>query len=440
MGACAEPSEGVGRVLGVFWALPFVCVTVTRAQNGAADPVVDWARPHVFTLSSVEPGSPSTDLEPFKRVIGGARVIALGEPDHGIHEFQSFRNRLFRFLAEEMGVTAFAAETGYSESVAVDDYVNGKGELTPAIVGSVFSWSAGTPYADNRALIDWIRSYNARPSTKRKIHFYGLDLTGGRGGRFTQTRLAVDAALAYVAAVDSVQARALSARIMPSMPRFISGSYDSLTITDQNALTAAIDDLVGLFERRQAKWSAKTSPGAYDRAYHEAIVVRQLNANFRAASGESNPQAQREVAMSQNLRWVLEREGPQSRVLVFAANWHVSKGPMTSDRWGTSLGEHLHSIFGKDFVSIAGAYYRGESTGASDELSAPDSGSVAVMMSRLGERRVVLPLGDVPNSGPVADWFRSSRAMEGGRIDSMTVNDAFNAVVFIATVHPASTQ
>jgi erythromycin esterase len=425
-----------------FASLLLVTSETISAQSPGSDAVAAWARSRIFRLTTFDPDAPLTDLQPFKPIVAQARVIALGEADHGIHEFLSFRNRFIRFAVQEMGVTAIAAETGYTESLAVDDYVNGVGELTPGVVGSVFSWSMGTPYSDNRALLEWMRAYNARPSTKRKIHFYGLDLTGGRAGRFTRARLGIDATLAYLATVDTAQSRLLRERLAPQMPRFTSASYDSLTELEQNALTTSIEDLVSLFERRQTTWPVRTSQEAYDRAYHQAIIARQMNANFRAARAESNPQAQRDIAMAENLQWVLHREGSQGRVLVFAANWHISKGPMWSDRFTTSLGENLHAMLGKDYVTIAATYFRGESgtTGSPSPFAAPESTSVALMMSRVGEPRAVLPLSNVPSTGTVADWFRTSRALERGRVDNMLVSQAFDAVVFIDTVHPAQSQ
>lgn len=47
---------------------------------------------------------------------------------------------------------------------------------------------------------------------------------------------------------------------------------------------------------------------------------------FRAASA-------RESGMAENVRWALEREGPDGRVLVFAHNNHVMNAPLTGGPW-----------------------------------------------------------------------------------------------------------
>jgi erythromycin esterase len=417
---------------------PLRAQAVAGAQ-GAPPAVVEWGRMHARPLDTVETAL-NPNLDSFIKLVGDARVIGLGEAEHGIHEFFAFRNRFVRFAVQSLGVTALAAESGYTESTAVDDYVLGRGELSSAVVGSVFSWSADVAYPENRALLEWIRNYNMRPTTNRKVHFYGIDLTGGRAGRFVEAHRSIDAALAYIAVVDPAQERMFRTRLEPLESRFGSGLYDSLTVEQQNELTAAINDLLSLLERRSVVWPVATSQEAFDRAYRSAIVARQLNANFRAASAESNPQAQRESAMAENLAWVLQREGPAGRVLLYQANWHISKGPMLSDRWGTSLGEHLQSMLGKDYVSIATSFSEKEETPPSKgttEGSGPDPTSSAALLSRSCAALCWLSLQEIPNQGPVTEWFNTVRPIQGGRIDQMIVKRAFDALVFFRTVHSA---
>lgn len=374
------------------------------------------------------------DVRAIPPLVAHARVIGLGESQHGVDEFLGFRNRLLEFAVQSLGVTALAAETGYNESVAVDDYISGRGEISPTVIASVFSWSSPTAYSENEALLKWLRQYNERSSTRRKIHFYGIDLTGGRGGRFIEARTAIDSALTYVDRVDPAQATALRARIGSLEPSFASTSYDALTAEQQNTLTATLDDLVSLFERRAVSWPAATTPDEFERAYRSVIVARDLNANFRAAGPESNPQAQREAAMAKELAWALRREGPHGRILLYQANWHISKGPMATDKFTSSLGEYLHASLGRDYVTLATSFGRMNGTDAAQ----PDENSIAALLSNVCRTVCSVDLRKVPAVGPVADWMNTMRPVEGGRPDKLLLAKAFDAVLFFPQVHAAN--
>lgn len=372
----------------------------------------------------------------LEHVIGNARVIGLGETEHGTKEFFAFRNRFVEHAVTSLGVTAIAAESGYNESIPADDYINGKAPLTPAAVAGVFSWSYPQGYRQNEALLQWLHDYNARPTTKRKIHFYGLDLTGGRSGAFSDARASIDYALAYVAGVDPSGAASYHAQLDSVMPKFSTAAYTTLTAEQQTALTATLDDLIALFERRAVAWSAKTTPESFQRAYHSAVIARQLNENFRSAQAESNPQAQREPAMAQNLQWVLRQNA--GRVLLYEANWHISKGPMSSDRWGTALGEYLHQMLGADYVAIGTAFGTKPAT-ADDPAEQPDPTSLAAALAQSCAAPCLLDLDSrKPLPADIATWFATMQHIESGRVDIMDLRSSFDAMIYFPTIHSAA--
>jgi erythromycin esterase len=52
-------------------------------------------------------------------------VVAIGESAHHVRKLYLWRHRLLRLLAERCGFTVFAMESGFSEGLAVDDWVRG---------------------------------------------------------------------------------------------------------------------------------------------------------------------------------------------------------------------------------------------------------------------------------------------------------------------------
>jgi erythromycin esterase len=203
---------------------------------------------------------------------------------------------------EQLGFTAIAVETGYSESVAADDYVLGRGVNRRKAATAVFSW-AHTPSEENAQLIDWMRAYNARSTTKRPVRFYGLDLTGGRNGTFPEARLAVDAAHQFLVTVDRERAGQLHQVLGPLLDRFNTAGYPTLSQQERNTISGALADLLGTFERDQMRYIRVSSSAEYHRAYQHAIVARQLDMNFRAQTRE-DVQPQRDASMARNLMWI----------------------------------------------------------------------------------------------------------------------------------------
>ncbi len=76
--------------------------------------MVEWLRRHAVPLESLDPAGPLDDLQGLRPMFEGARVVGLGEDNHGTREFFRVKHRLLRFLVEEMGFTRFAMEAPYA--------------------------------------------------------------------------------------------------------------------------------------------------------------------------------------------------------------------------------------------------------------------------------------------------------------------------------------
>ncbi|MDB5210174.1 MAG: Erythromycin esterase, partial [Sediminibacterium sp.] len=115
-------------------------------------PFVDWAKDHAFLLQNSDSATGNADLLQFKEMIGKAQVVALGEPAHGFHEPLAFRNRLFRFLAENCGFTAFVLEGGLAESRLAADFVAGGPGTAKEAAAKL---SIANPSTENIELLEW---------------------------------------------------------------------------------------------------------------------------------------------------------------------------------------------------------------------------------------------------------------------------------------------
>jgi erythromycin esterase len=379
-------------------------------------------------------------------------MVALGEPSHGNHEPLAFRNRLFRFLVEELGFTAIAIESGLPESRRIQDFIAGGSGDAAQIVRENLLWGFGA-LGENVELVQWMRAYNADPAHRRKVRFYGMDLSLGGPGGATPTPIPFETVLSYLGRADSESASRMRTALRPLLDRLPGGAPSSFSPADHDKLTAAIDDLVSLFERERSTLIAASSPAEYEWAYRNAIVARQSDRMFRLVpppvpGGGISPAAweqvnARDAAMAENVRWVLAQEGPMARVLVFAANAHVMNGRVEGGVWSrfkrppNAMGVFLRSAFGEDMVII------GTSSVASSPglpQAAPESNSIDAALARTGRIRFLLDLHAARADRSATAWLMEPRPLRSGST-YLTVSPglAFDALLFIDRLTPART-
>src|SRR5262245_44123546 len=87
-------------------ALALVVPALARKDK----PVVDWLRTHAIPLQTPEASRGFADMQALKKVVGNARIVALGEATHGTREFFQLKHRMLEFLASEMGFTISSIE------------------------------------------------------------------------------------------------------------------------------------------------------------------------------------------------------------------------------------------------------------------------------------------------------------------------------------------
>lgn len=333
-------------------------------------------------LRGLDPGGDRSDLSPIRAMVGDARVVALGEPAHGVHQPLTFRNRLFEYLVEELGFTAIAVESAFPESRSLSDYVSGGPGTAEAALAENRTWSS-EPLQENLHLIRWMHDYNAGPGRKRPVRFYAIDLsyTGPWGSR--PTPAAIKLALAYLRKVDAASARSLESLFEPWWPRLSGDPAVTMTKSEHDALTAATDDLIALLERERVTFLAAAPAAEYECALRASIVARQADRMFRVAPvgppyDQVPPSAWkminvRDAAMAENVLWALNQQGQGGRLLVVAHNAHVQSAPATFAPWRalermpTAMGQHLRASLGKDLLVIG----MNESASASELISGP---------------------------------------------------------------------
>jgi erythromycin esterase len=437
-------------------------------SGGAA--FLQWASRTKIVLAT--PLSAS-DVAALKNIIGDARVVALSEPAHFAAEPLEFRNRLIESLVRELGFTAVALESGLTESRAVYDFVlGGRGDLD-SVVRQGFSWTFDQ-LPQNAGLVKWLRTYNASRPNSQRVRLYGIDVPGSPGNPYAShgPRTGLEAALTFLKGVAPDEGRTFEARLAPfwDFVRFdlrpdnaSLRQYRDLTQNRRDALTAAITDLISLFEREEVVYSTRTSARKYQWAYRSALGaravdswLREIPVGWRPSPGRPWWQSDwvdvarevRDHAMAETLEWVLAEEEDRARVLVFAHRFHVASAPVLMyssspapslhPRPRSVLGYYLRQRLGPKLVTIGTLVGGGVVGCGSDRLEIGRSPvpSLDELVGNLKVPLMLLHLRDAPQE--VRSWLDEEHDLwDGDDILRVRPGTAFDALLYFAKVSPA---
>lgn len=300
------------------------------------------------------------------------RLLALGEPTHGIQAFPRWRNRILQVLVQEHGFRSVAIESDVLVGLKVDDYaLGGPGPLNE-VMKAGFSHGFGA-YEANRDLVAWLREYNAGRPDAGRVHFYGFDapmenmwaasprtclleLHGFLAAHLGE--LPTDAATIEALCGDDVRWTNEAAAMNPE--KSVGGTAEA------KALRLLADDLSNLLQQEAPRLHAQ--PGFWLAQLHARTALGLLR--YHLVMAQESPSrvarllAQRDLMMADNLSAVLEQEQGRGPTLVFAHNLHLQRGvsgmnigPQRAEWWGA--GAHLHTRLGGHYAFIASTLGRG---------------------------------------------------------------------------------
>jgi erythromycin esterase len=388
LAADAKSIQGTFRQNGREYPLT---VRLTKAFMPDTTAITTWIRKNAIPLKTVEPGSEFTDMAPLKQVVGNARIVAAGEATHGTREFFQLKHRLFEFLVERMGFTAFAIEANMPEARLVNEYVlNGKGNPRELLDG-LYVWSWKTE--EVLSLIEWMHAYNANPAHPRKVKFYGFDMQ--------KANAAMENVLAYLRRVDPEYATKAE-ELLSGVPltEIERNQFADSTETNQRVAEQVGEVLAHIDARPH-------TDAGWGEVRQDALIIQQ-SVQMMIAGKRSNDV--RDEAMAVNAAWILEQEGPDAKIMLWAHNAHV-RANVLADK--IRMGGHLRKRFGNELVVMGFAFNQGsfQAIDARKGLreftvsSAPSESLDAVLAA------TKIPLFAIDlrfaSSRPTSDWFKS---------------------------------
>jgi erythromycin esterase len=366
-------------------------------RSQVAEEVVAWLKANVLPLASVEPGSPFHDLAPLHAMLSKARIVSLGEATHGTREFFKLKHRLIEYCVTELGFTIIGFEASYGQTLPVNDYVlNGKGSAADVVAGMGF-WTWNTE--EVAALVEWVRAWNR--TNERKVKFYGFDMQDG------------PSELLYLLAYLERVAPELAAESERSLAPYASpytSDFSFLSAAVQETISAQVKTVLRAFAAQRTHWVDQEGEHEWHLARLSAIVLEQA---VRDSIENTKGYTFRDLCMANNVRALLDAEGPGAKAVLWAHNAHVQRLPLFGS---TMMGSVLREAYGAESVNVGFAFNRGSfqalthpNGGLRSQVVGPaPDGYVDAVLALTGIPLLALDLTRVPPDGAVASWMASN--------------------------------
>jgi erythromycin esterase len=412
----------------------------------------EWVRDHAIVLPSCDPEDRS-GLVPLRALIGDASIVAIGESNHFVHESYLLKDKLFRFLASDLGFTAFVMESGFAEGLAVNAWVHGGPGNLDDLLRTGFTYAMGGCAEMGQQLL-WMREWNAS-NPNQSVSFYGMDVSG----HFASAKPAVEVALAFLEVVDPEFSKAYAELLLPLLATVdiaadgvpaqttARASYAATPEPTRNLITTLIADLVARLSGGRVAYTARSSADAVAHAYRAAISASHMDTLLRHSLGSPTdvPFQQlnyRDAFLADTVEWILERE---PKVVIGAHNGHLMRTPFNSEGLGATTAGTCLAAAQRGMVVIgatcrAGASMTVDFVGSGnaatvEELPEAQGNSIDALLGAVGVPIFLVDLRELPPAGAVRDEMEQITHMRVAQ-ESFPVDvlNGFDVLMHVDTV------
>lgn len=294
------------------------------------------------------------------------RLLALGEPTHGVEEFLQARNELFRQLVTDEGYRSIAIESDCLAAQVVDEFIAGDPASLEDVLRTGFSHGLGASAA-NRELLNWLRESNSDRGDRVRFHGFDapMEFAGAASPRKPLTTLhtylttylaGVPGSVAEIAALAGDDDSWANPAAMTNASQSVGTSAEAVR------LRVLVDDLGALLHTESPSLTRESVDEWWRAELHARTAAGLLR--YHAAMADPAPTrvarmlALRDGMMADNLAAVAQRESGRGPTLVFAHNRHLQRqlstwllGELDLQWW--SAGAITATRFGADYAFVS---------------------------------------------------------------------------------------
>ena len=408
---------------------------------------VAWLRAHASALRSLDASDEDfSDLVPFGRAVGDARVVLLGESAHGDGSTYLGKTRLVKYLHEKLGFDVLVFEAGLYEGSKAGETILADGDPMAALrmaVPPAWSWSGE---------IEPLAAYlTAQAHTAHPLLFEGYDPQGGSAIARTRQSLELRAYLDSTGLGGRFAEDTSFWRGLFWLQRSYS-SADSLSIDSVRVdrFVDAADAMRAALAERSGAPRSRFWQQVLESAMAYARQVRQARVQMAAKNSRSwTADNIREAQGARNILWLANDRHRGHRLIVWLAAVHAARNITEVDTRDTAwsyaayspTGQHLWRALGTQVYAVGFVALSGMSRLGPDSLiiradQHPDA-EVEELIGAAGFETAFLDYRHIARGG---EWLRTpllSRPFaEHAKIARWP--DVLDGIFFVRQMQPAS--
>ena len=290
-----------------------VIIILISICQGCKSSIKDYVKSNTVSIDNIDTTSENyEDLEPIGKAIGNARIVMLGEQDHGDAPTFLAKTRLVKYLHEKKGFNVLAFESDFfALTKGWDELPKNKPVIDTFLRKNIFSIWTGCD-ACHHLFYDYIPSTF---STDNPLNIAGFDN---------------QVCLAY--SKENLSKQIDSVFIKLNLPLAQNKTEKDSTLFCINILINSYgpipDSIYSVIESKlntaKKQLSVKTAKNDYWVLVISNLI--ELNNQYRTFSKryiQSN--FIRDKQMDVNLNWICNEKYPNEKIIVWAANGHIMK-------------------------------------------------------------------------------------------------------------------
>lgn len=298
------------------------CNSCLFSQNNA---IVKAINENAFQLNNSDPNIDIDKDAKLDSIFNKVRIFGFGEATHGTKEFFNLKFKFFKYLVKYQGVRNFAIEASYANCIAINNYIKGQKNDPKELLKNIGFWIWNTQ--EVLELIEWMKKFNVDKIQSNQINFYGIDIMD-----------------------CSNSAKIISEHLTENLYENKTQYLDILSFYTIKNNTKYLNKNIlknHLIVMNELKEILKSSEAKNKELYislqNSIIQFINLCIDYR--------QEIRDKEMSENINQILHFNGNESKIFIWAHNFHIKKNNITYTN-DYAMGHFLKEKYGNEYYSL----------------------------------------------------------------------------------------